>query len=459
MSKRTAAKFAVLALIFSLVHRGNGSVLDVVFNSTYTKLVLENPAVSESLLDQCIASNVTYSRKILINETSQVYRVPHSGIVVDGKSCGSLPSNASDDELFLDNYMLLVPGRLFISNVTASENGVTSLYRAMFIDKFRAHARHAFESLMNLNDDVWVGYEEQSDRVCDGKQIFSRQTIILFAKCPSTKGIDFSFEVNGVNENSTQVLSFSYGINFDIHLSLSEYALSEQRRDRICPFRTVPDTDNAGKKSGCFPAKSMVHVRDLGPVEISSVLVGNSLLDANGKYSEVFMFTHADNSSERHLFVRLLTENGSVLTASPGHFVYTAEGLAVVDSIVPGSLLQRGDGSFAQVLSKTYAELPGLFNPQTLSGSLVVDGFLVSAYTNAVSPSVAHAALTPLRAFHRRFGIPNTISRYICWLSHCIANSINSGSFRQAPKQQIVSSPELIRESGRALVNWIYMSS
>lgn len=39
----------------------------------------------------------------------------------------------------------------------------------------------------------------------------------------------------------------------------------------------------------------------------------------------------------------------------------------------------------------------GAFNPHTTAGAVVVDGFVVSTWTAAVSPRVATAALTPAR--------------------------------------------------------------
>lgn len=58
----------------------------------------------------------------------------------------------------------------------------------------------------------------------------------------------------------------------------------------------------------------------------------------------------------------------------------------------------RGDGHDAKVVKVGNTHDLGLYNPQTIHGDIVVDGFVVSTYTADVTPSVAHAVLTPMRA-------------------------------------------------------------
>ncbi len=43
----------------------------------------------------------------------------------------------------------------------------------------------------------------------------------------------------------------------------------------------------------------------------------------------------------------------------------------------------------------------GLYNPQTLSGDIVVNGIRASTYTAAIAPSLAHVALWPVRMMYR----------------------------------------------------------
>lgn len=47
----------------------------------------------------------------------------------------------------------------------------------------------------------------------------------------------------------------------------------------------------------------------------------------------------------------------------------------------------------------------GLYNPHSLSGSLVVNGYDVSCYTRSVHPPVAHGLLLPVRAMFRALSL------------------------------------------------------
>jgi Hint module len=128
--------------------------------------------------------------------------------------------------------------------------------------------------------------------------------------------------------------------------------------------------------------------------------LGSKILDTYGSYSDVFLFSHQDTSDKLYPFVQLIAEDGSVLTASAGHYVHTPAGFANAGSVVVGTLLVKGDGCYVAVADKSVVNLRGLFNPQTLSGSLIVDSFAVSAYTTGINPQYAHNLLTPIRVLY-----------------------------------------------------------
>lgn len=70
-----------------------------------------------------------------------------------------------------------------------------------------------------------------------------------------------------------------------------------------------------------------------------------------------------------------------------------------------GMRLVTADGGVTTVerVGRTWAR--GLYNPQTTDGSIVVDGVVVSTYTEAVGPPSAHALLTPVRALFKWAGV------------------------------------------------------
>lgn len=421
------AQCVALFVLLSFWNCAQGAVIDSIVNTTYAKLTGVTREQVLALADHCTYTNVTYKRKIAIANESEIFRIPHSSIIVDDSPCGDIPQNATENELLLDNYMLLVPAKLLISNDVARANNIGSIYQALFIDKFRSHTKTAFESLVSLSGDVWVGYEEQSDRVCGGKVILPRQSFVIFSKTSVDKGIAFSFEINGVKGIATEVLSFNYEKNEDIHIALTEHLSSYNLKDSVCPARngidrssgSSTDTNSAkGRKSSCFPARATVSINGNKAIPVSQISVGDAVLDVDGKYTDVFMFTHADDSSQSHWFVRLQTVQNESLTVSPGHFIYTADGLAKAESLYVGSFLLKADGTLAQVGKISFIEMPGLYNPQTVSGSLIVDGFAVSAYTDAILPQYAHAYLAPLRTLYRYFGMSRYVSHLLCGTSH-----------------------------------------
>lgn len=132
--------------------------------------------------------------------------------------------------------------------------------------------------------------------------------------------------------------------------------------------------------------------------------IGDSVHVGGGQYSEVFMFTHRKFLTTE-VFTQLWTSSGKVLTASPGHYVYANDALVTAGSVVAGDTLEFGSGSKTVVLSKSYVQRTGLYNPQTIAGDIVVDNFKASCYTSAVEPNFAHAVLAPLRAAYNLFGL------------------------------------------------------
>lgn len=209
--------------------------------------------------------------------------------------------------------------------------------------------------------------------------------------------------------------------------------------------------DDSG--SACFPASASVRVavalgtqpqrfRDTRMDELrlgDLVSVGHGLGESGGSaLSDIFFFSHRDpvalsefvvlhvesdapvasrgggeegqcaaSDDERCAGAREDVSKGRSLTLSPGHFVLTRpRGLVLATHVRPGAdSLVREDGTAARVVATRRVSGRGLYAPHTLRGSLVVDGFVVSAYTTAVPPAIAHAILAPLRFAYVVFGV------------------------------------------------------
>jgi Hint module len=156
--------------------------------------------------------------------------------------------------------------------------------------------------------------------------------------------------------------------------------------------------------SACFPADAAVTLGDGATIRMDRLRVGDVVRTGVGHAtSAVFMFTHADGNI-RSKFVRLTTTLGQELTLSPSHFLYSngrvtrAQDVQVGDSLVSASTSAANESRVAKV-DRVHGT--GLFNPQTMSGDIVVSGLVTTTFTSAVDPALAHALLAPVRTMHR----------------------------------------------------------
>lgn len=154
----------------------------------------------------------------------------------------------------------------------------------------------------------------------------------------------------------------------------------------------------------CFPSDATVQVEDGSTKKMVDVQLGDRVMVASGKYSEVFMFTHK-LASVRHSFVEIATKSGNSLTLTHGHYLYINGNLAAAASVRKGDTLALADNSLTEVSGVRTITSSGLFNPQTVHGDIVVNGIRASTYTMTVNPKTAHALLAPVRAVYERIGM------------------------------------------------------
>lgn len=382
----------------------------MIFTANWTKLHYFDPSLPQVPDVHCTYVNTSFTGRLGIGNETQVYRVPHSRIIVDGAPCGSLGQNASDDELFLDNYMLLTPGKFLLQEDVANSKGLGAMRRDLF-DQGDRHglAMTAFRAFSDLGLDMWVGYEAISDRVCAGKTILSRTSFTIFFQ---TQG---SLDIGSFLSISAGSKSLVYDTSDDVMMTFDEPFSNKVTPDKVCPSSSTQKSilSEAQSSTSCFPANARVSMQGGATKYMADLEVGDKVKDSDSTITEVFMFTHRDRSSRLHPFVQLSTADSS-LTASAGHYVHTLEGLTPAGMVAVGSWLIRDDGSYQQVLRKEIVHRRGLYNPQTASGSLIVDGFSVSTYTTAIKPEYAHAFLHFLRKLYTYSGQGSMLHR---WLS------------------------------------------
>jgi hypothetical protein len=123
-------------------------------------------------------------------------------------------------------------------------------------------------------------------------------------------------------------------------------------------------------------------------------------VNAKKEYSDVFMFSHRLSASLSE-FVSIATAAGHKLMLTGNHYLYVNGRLAVASSVKVGDKLVSKDGSAVAVTSVGTSQAAGLSTPGTLDGDIVVDGIVTSTYTSSISPSLAHAALWPVRMAYK----------------------------------------------------------
>lgn len=151
----------------------------------------------------------------------------------------------------------------------------------------------------------------------------------------------------------------------------------------------------------CFPGDAIVDVDGRGLVRMDELQMGDRVLASeNGIYSQVYAFSHRDIRAYSS-FVVIRTSSGKSLSLSPGHLLYldgipkTAGQARVQHSVVTAS------GAKEQIISIERRYKRGLFNPHTLSGTIVVNHILATTWTSALSPVVATSLLSPLRMLYK----------------------------------------------------------
>lgn len=155
----------------------------------------------------------------------------------------------------------------------------------------------------------------------------------------------------------------------------------------------------SSSSSSCFPGFATVVLMDGSVVAMEDLRVGDKVLVGGGQYSEVFMFSHRYPEAQ-NAFIQLHSAKDGAVTLSAGHYLYVNGKMATASSVVVGDFIESGNGGTYAVVAITMVTATGLYNPHTLHGDVVVNGFRTSTYTDALHPVLAHSILAPARAMY-----------------------------------------------------------
>lgn len=163
-------------------------------------------------------------------------------------------------------------------------------------------------------------------------------------------------------------------------------------------FKAPEGCDAKCEVPACFPATARVELENGKTKSMDQLVIGDNIRVSEKEFSEVYYFS-TELTETTSKFVKITTaETGLMLT--PGHFLYVNGNLVEARTVKVGDVVITGNGTKTTVTEVSSAWGPGLYNPHTLNGDIVVDGILTSTYTSAVHPKLAHALLTPLRVMY-----------------------------------------------------------
>lgn len=154
---------------------------------------------------------------------------------------------------------------------------------------------------------------------------------------------------------------------------------------------------NGENSADCFPGHALVETEDGAVLRMDQIKTGQRVRVAPGPggFSPVFFWSHSDPNALTKYY-EFTTSRGTTLEASSRHLVFTESGAMEARYVTKGNKLVDGiTGELLQVEDIASSTKRGLYNPHTLDGNIVVNGYLASTFTGSVPMRLAKVALLP----------------------------------------------------------------
>ena len=151
--------------------------------------------------------------------------------------------------------------------------------------------------------------------------------------------------------------------------------------------------------ASCFPSFVMLHLQSGEMKQMKDLRKGDVVLVGQSQYSEVYMFSHRQEQTFTY-FIKISTVANHTIWLTPGHYIYANGMLLTADSVKVGDSLITSENEHVAVSEVLVEMSVGIYNPHTIHGDIVVNGIKASTYTDAVTPVLAHSALSPVRALY-----------------------------------------------------------
>lgn len=193
--------------------------------------------------------------------------------------------------------------------------------------------------------------------------------------------------------------------------SVTEETAPEEEEQSTSVFDTTSSEDESNDTSACFPVDALVVVDGIEK-PIGQLDIGDSVVSRNGQQSDIYFFSHRQKFGIFN-FVRIQTEAGRSISLSAGHYIHVSSGLIAAGNVKIGDNLILAQGGTDKVVMIGITKGTGKVAPHTLQGDLVVNSFLVSSYTTAVHPFIAHFFLLAPVRFMYRAGARNLLQGWL----------------------------------------------
>lgn len=191
---------------------------------------------------------------------------------------------------------------------------------------------------------------------------------------------------------------------------------------------------NTSATDGCFPAGATVSRYDGLVVRMEDLALAEKIAIGGGEHSDVFFFGHRSSEQTSEFVSIQHAGSDGPLRISPNHYLYVDGKLRTARSVRPGDRLRGADGEYNLfVLNVKREELRGLYAPTSMHGDLLVDGVVVSSYTDVMHPGLSHKLLHPLRLLYR-YGLDSVVSRFTALHERSLAHVPRALGIPQGPQ-------------------------
>jgi len=200
--------------------------------------------------------------------------------------------------------------------------------------------------------------------------------------------------------------------NFEDYVYLgdsTECPSYECQADYCCNYVEPPSCD-------CHPAEATVLVQyacDTGlcvsPRRFDKLKVGDVVQTGENTFEPVLALAHQNHDASLVYDAFYTNASATPLYISDGHYLYANGGLVLAKNARVGDVLRFDAGSFA-IERKERVQKDGIFHVTTWSGTLMVDGYKTSVYTNMADVRVQEYLTTPLFWSAYKLGLPTSFS-------------------------------------------------